>query len=344
VKEMNDIYLATALLWGFVFIYSVAASIDFGTGFWSMFYSKRRQTKATKIANRFLSPSWKITNVFIVLLVVALVTFFPGATFTLAAVLLVPGSIILVLLSLRSAFMVYSYVVSQHRILLSYVSGITGILIPGLLISVLPISQGGFIAIENGSEQLLFIKLLTSFSFYAFAGFAISSTLFLSSLLLADYSRAADDEEAYVIYRLDAIIIGPITLLMAFLTLLTMDYEATWLLNNLFEFRNWLLLSVLLFIIGYGSLWVKIKHKIGMPRFALIAIVLQYLFASYAYGNAHLPYIVYPTVTVETGFTNPEMFRALFITYIVGFALLLPGFILFWRLFMSDKRYVKQED
>jgi cytochrome bd ubiquinol oxidase subunit II len=341
---MGDEYLAVAMLWLFVFIYSVAASIDFGTGFWSMFYAKRRHTKATKIANRFLSPSWKITNVFIVLLVVALISFFPGATFTLGAVLLIPGSIVLLLLAIRSAFMVYSYAASKHRLELSYVSGITGILIPGFLISVLPITQGGFIGVNDTGEQLLLGKLLTSFSFYAFAGFGIASTLFLSSLLLADYSRAAEDEGAYNTYRMDAIITGPISLLMAFLVLLTMDFEASWLLQNVLRYRSWLLLSVFFFIIGYGALFLKRKGKLGMPRLAVIAIVLQYLFASYAYGNAHLPYIVYPNVTIASGFTHPAMFKALFITYIVGFSILLPGFIYFWRLFMTDKRYVKQED
>jgi cytochrome bd ubiquinol oxidase subunit II len=47
-------------------------------------------------------------------------------------------------------------------------------------------------------------------------------------------------------------------------------------------------------------------------------------------------------VTVASGFTHPAMFKALFVTYLVGFAILLPGFIFFWRLFMTDKRYVKQ--
>jgi cytochrome bd ubiquinol oxidase subunit II len=341
---MGDEYLAVAMLWLFVFIYSVAASIDFGTGFWSMFYANRRHTKATKIANRFLSPSWKITNVFIVLLVVALISFFPGATHTLGAVLLIPGSIVLILLALRSAFMVYSYAASKHRVELSYVSGITGLLIPGILIAVLPITQGGFIITNETGEQLLLGKLLTSFSFYAFAGFGIASTLFLSSLLLADYSRSADDDEAFLTYRLDAVIIGPISLLMAFLVLLTMDFEANWMLENLLQYRNWLLISVSFFLIGYGSLWIKRKGRIGIPRLAVIAIVLQYLFASYAYGNAHLPYIVYPNVTIASGFTHPAMFKALFITYLVGFAILLPGFIYFWRLFMTDKRYVKQKE
>ncbi|KHF28727.1 putative cytochrome bd menaquinol oxidase subunit II [Anoxybacillus sp. BCO1] len=66
-----------------------------------------------------------------------------------------------------------------------------------------------------------------------------------------------------------------------------------------------------------------------MPRLAVVAIVLQYFCASYAYGKAHLPYMIYPNVTIESGFTHPNTFRALFVTYIVGFAIFISRFHLF---------------
>jgi len=67
------------------------------------------------------------------------------------------------------------------------------------------------------------------------------------------------------------------------------------------------------------------------------------LLASYVYGAARLPYIVYPHVTIESSFTHPDTFHALFICYMDGFAVLIPGFIYFWRLFMKDEHYVRQK-
>jgi cytochrome bd ubiquinol oxidase subunit II len=341
---MTNEIIAIALLWLFVFIYSVAASIDFGTGFWSMVYRRSEQTSATSIANRYLSPSWEVTNVFIVLIVIGLVSFFPGATYTLGTVLLVPGSLILLLLALRSAFLVYSHAAEEYEKALSIVSGVTGLLIPALLIQVLPITQGSFIRIVDGREELLLGKLLTSPSGIAYAFFAISSTFFLSSLLLADYSRVADDKDAYRIYRRDAILNGPVSFMSAIFVLAAMKNEAGWLYNNLFFYIGWMAASVVAFIIGYSALWWPPKKGTmkGRPRIAVVGVVLQYLLASYAYGNAHLPYIVYPHVTIQSAFTHPNTFRALFASYIVGFAILTPGFIFFWRMFMKDKRYVKQ--
>lgn len=340
---MTEALLAISVLWGFIFIYAVMATMDFGAGFWSMIYINREKTNATMIANRYLSPTWEVTNVFIVAIVVALFTFFPGATFTLGTVLLIPGSIILLLLSIRSAFLVFSHIAKDYEKALTYISGISGILIPAFLICVLPITHGNYIDNIEGAEKLNLVTLFTSPNVYAFIGFAISSTLFLSSLLLADYSKVSDEFEAYSIYRRDAIILGPIALLMAFLIMVTLRFEATWLYDNMMEMKGWLIASALMFIITGGALFIRTPKAVGMPRLAVISTVVQYFLASYAYGKSHLPFVVFPNVTIESGFTHPATFRALFISYIVGFVILFPGFVYFWKLFMKDRNYLKNK-
>lgn len=343
---MTDALLAITVLWGFVFIYAVMATMDFGAGFWSMIYINKEKTKATNIANRYLSPTWEVTNTFIVALVVAIYSLFPNAAYTLGTILLIPGSMILLLLALRSAFLVFSNIATEYKKPLTYISGITGILIPGLLISVLPITHGQFVDYENGTANLNLMRLFTSPNEYAFIGFAITSTLFLSSLLLADYSKTAEEMDAYRVYRRDGMILGPISLLMAFLIMITLKAEAPWLYNRMMEDLPLLLLSIGLFLLGgiglfFPSFWKK--GVLGMPRLSVVAVTAQYLVASYVYGKAHLPYIVYPNVTIQSAFTDPNSFRAVFITYIVGFAILFPGFIYFWSLFMHDKKYLRQK-
>ena len=58
---MTQALIAITILWGFVFIYAVMATMDFGAGFWSMIYINHDKTKATNIANRYLSPAWEVT-------------------------------------------------------------------------------------------------------------------------------------------------------------------------------------------------------------------------------------------------------------------------------------------
>lgn len=341
---MLDVYLAITVLWGFVFIYAVMATMDFGAGFWSMFYINRRKATATSIANRYLSPTWEVTNTFIVALVVAVYSLFPRGAYTLGTILLVPGSLILLLLSIRSAFLVFSNIAEEYKKPLTYISGISGIVIPGLLISVLPITHGNYVDFTGNRQTLDLAGLFTSPNEYAFFGFALTSTLFLSSLLLADYSKASEEFEAYRVYRRDALFIGPISLIMAFLIMFTLKNEAAWIYGKMMKDLPLLYLSLGCFLVGgLGLLLPSHKTKTpGWPRLSVIAITAQYLVASYVYGKAHLPYIVYPEVTIHSAFTDPNSFRAIFITYIVGFAILFPGFIYFWSLFMNDKRYLRQ--
>lgn len=341
---MSEEVLAILIMWTFIFVYSIFGSIDFGAGFWAMIYNNHR-TMAGRIANRFLSPTWEITNTFLVLLVVAFVGFFPKGAYTLGTVMLVPVSLILFFLAIRSAFMVFSYSVQGYRRTMFIISGISGLLIPSLLIAVLPISQGGFIGVDGETQDLLLEKLFTSPTLYLYVLFGLTSELYLSSLFLADYARVSNKEEAYRLYRSNAILLGPLTLLSALFTLLFMAPESRWLIDNLMDQKIWFVLSLAAFFISYGSLWWPKQNRpgIGRPRFTLLATVVQYGLASVGYGLAHLPYIVYPDLTIYEAFTATETFYSLMIMYIVGLAILTPGFYVFWRLFLKDKRYLQQE-
>ncbi|ADC50170.1 cytochrome d ubiquinol oxidase subunit II [Alkalihalophilus pseudofirmus OF4] len=341
---MENVYIAIIILWVFLFVYAIAGSIDFGAGFWAMFYRKRTDTKAASIANRYLSPSWEVTNVFLVLLVVALVGFFPGAASSLGTIMIVPFCLVLILLTIRSAFMVYSYSVQKYTNMLVIISGVTGLLIPALLISILPAAIGGFVETVGDRQYVLVNQLFSSPTFYTHLGFGISTELFLSSLLLSDYAREANSEETYHVYRKNAIILGPITLAFAVAAIFTLIPEAFWMFENMAN--EWLLfsLSLLAFSIGYSALWWPSKKvSVGQPRAAVLLIAAQFGLASFAYGSAHMPYFLYPDVTIYDAFTNDTMFGLLLIGYGVGMAVLVPIFIFFWRLFMKDKRYLKQE-
>jgi cytochrome bd ubiquinol oxidase subunit II len=341
---MHEANLAIIILWTLLFVYSILGAIDFGTGFWSMVYAGH-ETLAGKIANRFLSPTWEVTNTFLVFLVIAFLGFFPKAAFTLATAMFVPVTLILVLIVLRSSLMVFSYSSQKYTKALRIVSGITGLLVPVLLITVIPVTEGGFISIVNGREVLDFGKLFSSPSVYFYMLFGLTSELFLSALFLADFSRELGSEDTYIIYRRNALFLGPITLLMAIIALVVMDPAASWLRTNLQDQLFPFTISLFLFALGYSALWWSLRNRqnMGWPRFAMVAIVLQYGVASFAYGSAHLPYMVYPIMTVADGFTTVETFRSLLIVYAAGVAILLPGFLIFWNVFLKDRSFIKEK-
>ncbi|MBO9129967.1 cytochrome d ubiquinol oxidase subunit II [Bacillus sp. 165] len=337
---MHEESIAILILWGVIFVYSILGSIDFGTGFWSMIYANH-STLAGKLANKYLSPTWELTNTILVFVVVAFLGFFPKAMYSLATAMFLPVTLILLLIAIRSTFMVFAYSLPRHEKSLRIISGITGLLVPALLITVIPVTQGGFIESVDGRETLLFGKLLSSPSIYWYILFGLTSELFLSALFLADFSREQGSEETYLVYRKNAIIIGPATLVTAVFALVTMEPEANWMLDNLIKQFPLFAISIALFVVGYSSLWAtnRARNSLGFARIAVLAVIAQYGIASYGYGMAHLPYIVFPSITVFNSFTKLETFYNLLILYAVGIAILLPGFIFFWNLFLKDRSF-----
>ena len=83
----------------------------------------------------------------------------------------VPVMLILVLVAIRSTFMVFAYSLPKYQHLLRIISGITGLLIPALLITVLPVTEGAYITMSEGKKYsymenfflvLLFIVICSS--------------------------------------------------------------------------------------------------------------------------------------------------------------------------------------
>src|SRR5215475_2491883 len=94
--------LGITVLGIFLFGYIIVASIDFGAGFFNAFSTVTgKQHILTKVIQRYLSPVWEVTNVFLVFFFVGIVGFFPKTAFYFGSTLLVPASIAIVLLAIR---------------------------------------------------------------------------------------------------------------------------------------------------------------------------------------------------------------------------------------------------
>ena len=67
--QMSYAMVAITVLWTFLFGYLLVASIDFGAGFFS-YYSvlTGHENKIHNIIQRYLSPVWEVTNVFLIFL------------------------------------------------------------------------------------------------------------------------------------------------------------------------------------------------------------------------------------------------------------------------------------
>jgi cytochrome d ubiquinol oxidase subunit II len=329
----RDAYTAAALLWALVSIYALAGSVDFGATFWRMVFLWRGHAEAATVAEHYVSPLWEVTNVFLVLIAVVLFGFFPGATYALGTALLVPIALVLFLLALRGATLGYAYAGGEAARILPFVSGVTAILLPALLVLVLPASAGGFVSLRRPEVGVDLPALLAHAATYAYIAFGLAAALFISATFLADYARSSLREHAYRAYRQQALWAGPVMMAAGLVALFVLPV-APWLEVRLRAEWPWFLSSLLCFCAAMGVLAAQAR-----PRWAVVVVGVQFLLADVGYGAAHASYLLYPDAPTLAAFSGAVMFRALLWVTLVGLALLVPAFVWLWRLFVTDPRY-----
>ncbi len=334
--------LGITVLWIFLFGYIIVASIDFGAGFFNA-YSTYRGTQQilTTVIQRYLSPVWEVTNVFLVFFFVGIVGFFPQTAYYYGTTLLVPVSIAIILLAIRGSYYAFTTYGNLRHKRYVYLYGITGLFIPASLSIVLTISEGGFVTMENTGPVLHYWTLFTSPLVWSIVLLSITAVLYISAVFLTWYSHQAKDESATNLMRIYALIWAFPMIITA--TGIIIELHT----HNPEHFRAiidlWWMFG-LSFILFLGTFYLILKKK--SYGVAFILLVGQFFIAFFAYGFSHLPYLLYPYLGIYDGFTNKAMAISLVIAFIAGLGLLLPSLYLLLRLFLFNKDYVegKQKD
>ena len=335
---MNIQLLGMIVLWTFLYGYIIVASIDFGAGFFAYYGKMTKQDHViNNIIDRYLAPVWEVTNVFFVFFFVGLIGFFPTVAYYLGTALLIPGSIALVLLSIRGSFYAFSNYGSKDNKVYLFLYGATGLLIPAALCTVLTISGGGYITEKNGTVQFLAGKLFTSLYSWSVVVIAIISVLYISATFLTYYANRAKDYGALAILRRYALFWSIPTILASFLVFVGLRNNNVHFYQRIIDKYWWMFaLSLVCFIVA--SLLILFKRNYGT---AFIFVMLQYFFAFYGYGASHLPYILDPYITIYSGFTVHTAAVALVIVFVLGLVLLIPSLIILMRLFLFNADYIQ---
>ena len=331
--------LGITILWTFLFGYLVIASVDFGAGFYS-YYAKitNKSHIIHGIIQRYLSPVWEVTNVFLVFFLIGMYGFFPDTAYYFGSALLIPGSIAIVLLSIRGSYYAFSTYGAKDSHVFTFLYGATGLLIPASLTVILTISLGGYVEVQNDHVQLVYSELFTSAYSWSVVILAIVSVLFISASFLTYYASRANDERALNLLRKYAITWAFPTIIMGVIVFLVLSKRNMTQFENMLEIGWVFILSFMAFVGAVVLIWRRERYG---TAFGLV--VAQYFLAFFGYGVAHLPYLLYPYVTIYDGFTNEAMAIALIVAFIAGLLMLIPSLYLLLRLFLFDADYVRGE-
>jgi cytochrome d ubiquinol oxidase subunit II len=329
--------LGITVLWIFLFGYMIVASIDFGAGFFS-YYSTLTGKKSLihGIIERYLSPVWEVTNVFLVFFMVGIVGFFPDSAYYLGTSLLLPGSFAIVLLAIRGSYYAFSNYGSKENKIYLLLYGASGLLIPASLSTVLTISEGGFIEVTDGKVKLLYGTLFTSPYSWAVVLLAIVSVLYISAMFLTYYAAKAKDLTALTIVRKYALAWGMPTIFASLLVFFAIQKHNPEHFQRMLDYSWMFVLSLLCFIGAFYLIWRERSYGL-----AFILVMLQFALAFFGYGVSHLPNILYPYIHLYDNFTNRTMALYLIGAFLAGLLLLIPSLYLIMRLFLFNASYVE---
>jgi cytochrome d ubiquinol oxidase subunit II len=331
--------LGITVLWVFLYGYLIVASIDFGAGFFS-YYSTitGKRHVINNIIERYLSPVWEVTNVFLVFFFVGFVGFFPDTAYYYGTALLLPGSVAIILLAIRGSYYAFSnYGIKKDSRFYLFLYGASGLLIPAALSTVMTISEGGYIDVDDkGKVTFLFSKLFTSTYSWTVVLLALVSVLYISAMFLSYYANRANDRAAFEVVRKYAIAWSGPTILSSLLVFFAIRGHNAVHFQRMEAYAWMFVVSFACFIIAIYLVWTR--KRLGL---AFIFVMLQFGFAFFGYGAGHLPFILYPYLTIHDNFTSEPMAIALITVFVLGLLLLIPSLYLLMRLFLFDAKYVQ---
>ncbi|MDX8361696.1 MULTISPECIES: cytochrome d ubiquinol oxidase subunit II [Bacillaceae] len=329
--------IGISVLWLFLFGYVIVASIDFGAGFFNAYSTlTRKQHILTKLIQRYLSPVWEVTNVFLVFFFVGMIGFFPKTAFYYGTTLLIPVSLAIILIAIRGSYYAFATYGKGQKNTYTMLYGLTGLFIPASLSIVLTISEGGFVTMKSSGPILNYVDLFTSPLTWSIVILSLSAVLYISAVFLTWYAYYAQDHKATELFRRYALVSALPTIVTASGIIIELRSHNSIHFENLLDLWWIFGLSFFLFIGTVILLW---KRKAFGLAFGLL--VGQFFLAFLGYGVSHYPYLMYPYLTMYDSFTNDTMAIALIIAFVAGLGLLIPSLYLLLKLFLFNKEYVQ---
>ena len=325
--------IGITVLWIFLFGYLIVASIDFGAGFFS-YYSTitGKRHLINNVIERYLSPVWEVTNVFLVFFFVGFVGFFPDTAYYYGTALLLPGSVAIILLAIRGSYYAFSnYGSKKDSRFYLFLYGASGLLIPASLSTVLTISEGGYIDVDDKNQvTFLFSKLFTSTYSWTVVLLALVSVLYISAMFLCYYANRANDRGAFEVVRKYAIAWSGPTILSSLLVFFAIRGHNA---EHFLRMGDYAWMFILSFVVYSSNLSGMDAQTAGAGIYLRITAVWIRLLRLWA---RHLPYICIPYLTIYDNFTSEPMAIALISVFLLGLLLLIPSLYLLMRLFLFD--------
>ena len=316
--------LGAVLLAALVF-YALLGGADYGGGIWDLFASGPRKDEQRRLIDEAIGPVWEANHVWLILVVVVLFTGFPPAFAAIASGLFAPLVLLLMGIVMRgSAFTFRAYDdrgdAFQRR--WGRVFSMSSILAPLTLGDVVGSLASG--RVDGPASRAWLDPFPLAVGLFTAVLFA-----FLAATYLAFEARGELQDD----FRKRALLAGVVVGLLAMGVYLLAGTGAPLVHQGLTR-RPWSwplqIATAIAAVTAFAALW---QRGYGLARVAAAAQVALILVG---WAASQYPYLVVPSLTLETASAPPETQILLLKAVACGAVLLFPCLYLLFRVFKTN--------
>jgi cytochrome d ubiquinol oxidase subunit II len=313
--------------------YAIFGGADFGSGIWSALASGPRAGQQRNALHKAIGPVWETNNVWLVLVVVVLLTAFPGAMADLFTALLVPLSVGLVGVVFRGgAFALRNFsresgtgTAPLHGVVFSMASVIApfafGVALGTTASGRITLNEAGAVTSSLWTPWLHALPLL-----FGVTAVAICAYLTMSYMTARSTGDLRED------FRLRGLLAGVAVGLLAVITLAVSYWDARdfW---DLWQRPAPLAVSGVALLAGLVSLAVLWRRLYALAPIATGG-AMAWLVG--AWGVIQYPYFILPGEKIFDAAANQAMIRDILVGLLCGAVLLIPSLLLLYLSFVAE--------
>ena len=309
-------YFTFALL----LIYCYFAGTEFGFGIWQLVAARNREVRALVLEQ--LSPLYELTNTFFAVFAITLVAVYPKAPLIYGTVLLVPVSLGVLFVGLRSFCLLYLHYRNADSKVASWLLALSAIAAPFFLATFYAVSIKNTIVIDGTHVIYSLRDVLFNPLTIWIAAILISHNVYFATLKLAAKTKKE-------IFSTSAGMFAAVAELIVLFAVYT--NSGVQFVQNITN--NSLLILFVLYLLTFPLVMFFLrKHKFSY-LWLMHVVQLAMLYALYIAGN--YPYILNPFITVYDT-TNPATYHALLYGTAGGLVILVPA-LLYLAKFLKQK-------
>jgi cytochrome d ubiquinol oxidase subunit II len=319
--------------------YVLLAGADFGGGVWDFFARGDRRRAQRDLIASALAPIWEANHVWLILVIVLMFTCFPAAFSTIAIMLHIPLTLMLIGIVLRgSSFVFRSYGSdldsAQQR--WGRVFAIASIVTPVLLGMCVGAVATGAVGATSWSASGSFVDhfimpWLTPFGF-GVGLLALALFSFLAAVYLTVEAHGTELQEDF---RTRALWTAAAVFVIAF-GVLALSWNEAPMVRQMLMAGPWALplhiVTGVAAITAIAALWTR--HF----RFARIAAAAQVTFILWGWAAAQYPYVLPPTLTIDQAAAPSRTLILALWSVAAGACILLPSLYYLFRIFKMQRR------